>query len=166
MKTCIQCGVDISHKSRKALYCGTKCKCKYLRSNDPTGKRAEYRERYLRETGGKAVQLYHGAKSRSKKERLEFELTPEWIQQKLDTGICEVTGLPLVLSFGEGKKPWSPSLDRIDSSKGYTKDNTRMTVWLYNAAKNVFQDSDVLLMATALVNKDGSMKSQRSKKGK
>jgi len=32
-------------------------------------------------------------------------------------------------------------------------------VWIYNAAKNVFSDEDVLLMSQAVVNKaDGSMK--------
>lgn len=38
---------------------------------------------------------------------------------------------------------------------------------MYNAAKNVYTDQEVLFMAQALVeNADSSVKSQRSKKGK
>ena len=76
---------------------------------------------------------------------------------KLNVGICEVTGIPFTYGLN-ARNPWSPSLDRIDPSVGYTLENTRVVVWIYNAAKNVFSDSDVMLMAHALVNSDGSMK--------
>ena len=166
MRSCYQCGKDLDElgKNRKAIYCSTKCKCKFLRENDPENKRKAYRENYLKDSAGKAVQLWHGARTRAIKSNIEFTITVEWIQERLDNKICEVTGLPFTFTYRDGKQPWSPSLDRVDPTIGYTEENTRVVVWLYNAAKNVFNDSDVLLMATALVNKDGSMKSERSKR--
>jgi hypothetical protein len=111
--------------------------------------------------------MWHNAKTRAKENNCTFDITEEWIENKLINGFCEVTNLPFVITYLTGKQPWAPSLDKIDPLKGYTMDNTRVVVWLYNAAKNVFSDNDVLLMANALVkNKDGSMKSQTSKREK
>lgn len=98
--------------------------------------------------------LWHNSKTRSE----NHSISVEWIKEKLETGICEVTGLPFELVYGKGKVPWSPSLDQIIPGNGYTPENTRVVVWLYNSAKNIFTDEDVLKMAQALVNKDGSMK--------
>jgi hypothetical protein len=33
------------------------------------------------------------------------------------------------------KRPFVPTLDRVDSSRGYVFDNVRVVVWAYNAAK-------------------------------
>jgi hypothetical protein len=44
---------------------------------------------------------------------------------------CEITKIPLTY---ETSLPTSLSIDRIDSSKGYTKDNVRFVCWWINAA--------------------------------
>lgn len=46
--------------------------------------------------------------------------------------------------------PWSPSLDRIDPLQGYTPENCRLVVWMYNAAKHISSDANVLRLAQAL----------------
>jgi hypothetical protein len=35
-----------------------------------------------------------------------------------------------------------PSIDRIDSSKGYTPDNCRVVLWIINQAKNDISEDD------------------------
>jgi hypothetical protein len=35
-----------------------------------------------------------------------------------------------------------PSIDRIDSSKGYTPDNCRVVLWIINQAKNDILEDD------------------------
>ena len=90
---------------------------------------------------------------------MEFNLTPEWIQPKLEAGFCEASGLPLELSGGEFKgyghfRPWTPSLDRIDPTKGYTTDNVQVVCWIYNQAKGVGDHADVVRLSQAIVEND------------
>jgi hypothetical protein len=108
--------------------------------------------KYADTVQGRATVLLNGAKYRAKKKNLECSLTYPWVVERLERGVCEMTGLPFVLE-GKGKnnRPWSPSLDRIDNSKGYTPENTQVVVFLYNAAKNNATDTDVLMLAKALV---------------
>ncbi len=64
-------------------------------------------------------------------------------------GLCEVTNLPFVPS--EKKMgPFLPSVDRTDPKKGYTKDNCKMVIWMYNAAKGSNTHDYVMIMARAL----------------
>ena len=72
-------------------------------------------------------------------------------------GKCEVTGIDLdfscddVLTTQRHRVKYAPSLDRKNPTKGYTKANTRVVVWMYNIMKNVFSDKDVLEFATYYV---------------
>jgi hypothetical protein len=68
-------------------------------------------------------------------------ITLDWIADRLEKGVCELTGLPLDLSKQESfmRNPYSPSLDRIDSKlHEYTPENTRVVIWAVNCAINEF----------------------------
>lgn len=101
---------------------------------------------------GRAMTLVNAARLRARKNGWDFDLDVADIQRRIEAGHCEVTGLPFDL-VPDGHKPWVPSLDRTDSSKGYTMDNVRVVVWLYNAAKNNATDADVERLAGALMNR-------------
>lgn len=165
MRSCLHCGTDLDFlgKNRKALYCNSTCKNAYRKFRSPESIAAKQKE-YFDTHQGRASRLFHAAK---KREPLNFELSIEWISVKLQQGFCEVTGLPFVYRDVSGRQPWVPSLDKINPDLGYTLENTRVVVWMYNAAKNVYSDEDVLFMAQALIrNSDGSMKSETSKREK
>jgi hypothetical protein len=105
---------------------------------------------------GRAKAMWTTAKKRAEERGWEFNLTPEWIQERLEAGFCQATGLPIELSSEEPFKgghfrPWTPSLDRTDCTKGYTMDNVKVVCWMYNQAKGVATHSDVLRLAEALV---------------
>jgi hypothetical protein len=105
-----------------------------------------------------ASMLRRSAKHRSRLKNLNFDLKLEWVLNKIEKGICEVTGLPFKIPDGTGKSGpscFSPSLDRIIPSEGYTMNNTRLVIHSYNAAKNDGTDEDVLSMARALVSMHG-----------
>ena len=74
-----------------------------------------------------------------------------WLESKLYSGICAKTDLPFEFDTSFKKNPFKPSIDRIDSSKGYTKDNCQLVCWAYNIAKFMWPESVVLKMAIALV---------------
>lgn len=75
-------------------------------------------------------------KIRAKKKDLEYDLDSAWYREK-SKGMCELTGLPFSLEppRERGKhNPLAPSIDRINCSKGYTKDNCRVVLWAVNRA--------------------------------
>ena len=69
--------------------------------------------------------LYYSARQRANLKGLEFTITPNDI---VIPKLCPVLGIPLSPTVGMGSRKItelesSPSIDRIDNSKGYTKDN-------------------------------------------
>jgi hypothetical protein len=102
---------------------------------------------------GRAQQLLTSAKERARKKKIPFDLTLEWLCERLQPGTCEATGIPFDYSppSTAATNKFAPSLDRIDNSKGYTKDNTQVVVWLYNVAKRDFSTDDILEFAIQFV---------------
>lgn len=85
---------------------------------------------------GRANRLLNNAKDRAKRRNIEFNLTPQWVENKLTLGVCELTGLAFDLTVSKNTKdnPFAPSLDRINSAIGYTENNTRVILWSVNRA--------------------------------
>lgn len=71
-------------------------------------------------------------KERAKEKGLEFNLTREDMAYP---PVCPVFGFPLERSNDGLPKQNSPSVDRIDPNKGYTKDNIQILSQLANAMK-------------------------------
>lgn len=61
-------------------------------------------------------------------------------------GRCALSGLPFnlrVVGGGKARRPYAPSLDRVDAASGYTRDNVRLVCQAVNFALNAFGE-DVL----------------------
>jgi len=117
------------------------------------GRQTEYQKNHYESISGRAWHLLNGARTRAKTRGIDFDLDREWVTERLNAGICEATGLPLVLTRrGKHlKSPWSPSIDRIDSAGGYLKSNCRVTCWIFNVGKNDMLESEFEMMARAYV---------------
>lgn len=95
---------------------------------------------HLKERGAKrrlekrAQCLIAAARTRSRKKGLLFELEgfSAQLQARIDIGKCELSGVEFDLS--PGRKPNSPSLDRIDPKLGYAPGNVRVICHALNAA--------------------------------
>lgn len=74
------------------------------------------------------------AQQRAKNSRLEFNLELSDINIP---NVCPVLGVPLVAHSGSsGGHKYSPSLDRIDPTRGYIKNNVRVISHLANQMKS------------------------------
>jgi hypothetical protein len=81
---------------------------------------------------GAAKLLFQQAQRRAREKGLPFSLDLSQVQQKMERGICEVSGLSFVFNpFGN---PYRPSIDQIHAGEGYTPENTRVVLWGINVA--------------------------------
>lgn len=97
--------------------------------------------------------LLHAAQQRAKKKSVEFALTEAWAIANW-TGRCALTDIEFHgPGKGSGPQFYSPSIDRIVPSVGYTPENCRFVLWAANALKHVGTDADMYLVAEALLKK-------------
>ena len=111
---------------------------------------------------GRAYTLFTHARGRASQKGLEFDLDREWIEGILEDGVCQVTGIPFVIDTNDcefvverdvhTRSPFTPSIDKIDPTKGYTKDNCQIVVYMYNTCKNTFSDEAVKYFCRSFVN--------------
>lgn len=168
--TCKACQKEVGAKYRanNPNYFKTKNKERY----HSTGK-LENKERYekyktdylrrrddeLKSVRGRLYVIFSGARERARRGGREFALTLDWVMELwvLQDGKCAVTGLPLTLDRNpNGERfynPFNPSLDRIDATVGYTKENTRLVSVVVNLSMNIFGDSVFDRMCAAYIEK-------------
>lgn len=112
-----------------------------------------YREKFVWR-----MMLQH-AKKRAAKLGLEYELDDhiEEIKARLAPMTCEMTGVALAPGAGcggQGKRYYNtPSLDRIDPTKGYLYSNIRIVCWAMNAALGTWGEARLKELMLAWMNK-------------
>jgi thymidylate synthase ThyX len=116
---CVKCGANVPRKTAgpRGKWCSDKCRASYRKEHDP-----DFR--------------IHTAKYNAKARGLPFELTRgdvTWVTH------CPILGIELDYNSTSADIDNAPSLDRIDSAKGYTADNT----WVIsNKANRMKNDAD------------------------
>ena len=76
--------------------------------------------------------LFRHARNRAKEKQWEFDLSSTDI---VIPKVCPVLGIPIIVGTNGKRTHNSPSLDRIDTSKGYIKDNIIIVSWRVNDLK-------------------------------
>lgn len=122
------------------------------------------RERYYRERQRlfenddlalryKLQQALKGTKRRSKEKNIYNDLTIDFLMylwEKQD-GKCALTGIPMTYKFYEGRVNTNLSVDRIDSTKGYSKENVQLVCMAANQMKNDLSMEEFLEMCEAVL---------------
>jgi hypothetical protein len=142
------------HKTSSGSYranCKECCRAgeKKRKAAIPAEQRASNFKRYRR--NHRAQILINLARYRANQKGLEFSLDGHigLIQGVIDAGVCELTGIPFNLDDG---KTWdSPSLDRIDSTKGYSPDNVRVVLYCVNVMANLWGENKIIEIADAIM---------------
>ncbi len=104
----------------------------------------------------RASKILYQLNSKAKKTGIEVELTENWLKEQIDIGYCSLTGLPFewkAYKKGQrgGRSFFTPSVDRIDNSRGYTPNNCRITISGYNIGKNNYTDREMMAMSVSLL---------------
>lgn len=86
--------------------------------------------------------IYIRLKSSAKKRKIHFDITEEELRSKF-TKNCPIYGNELKFF---SNSDWSPSVDRIDSRKGYTKNNIIIVSKKANVLKNGCSVDDLRLL--------------------
>lgn len=151
-KACIKC------KTTRAVYLKRQmCDSCYQRwYRQQQGRSKQYSEKFILTHPAKI--MYSRIKAKCNTKKLDFDLDEDWISSRLQDGKCEATGLPIEMPKAGGgvyrkRSPWVATVDRIDPKRGYTKDNSRVVVLMYNLAKSDQTDEDVERMASAVIRK-------------
>lgn len=132
---------DYFKKKSRQSYDPSQNKARYLRYRDDYLLR---RDAWRSSIRGRLIDLLHNAKRRATKNSLPFDLNIDWALKRFEeqNGTCLLTEIPFILKRGPYKKrfynPFTPSLDRINPSEGYTQSNTRLVCVIVNLALNCF----------------------------
>lgn len=125
-RECTSCGTVFEITSRMTL-------CKPCNS------------RRVKETQTVERKLWARARDRCLKSGKEFSIDVEDI---IIPELCPYLGIKLEPHSGSsGGKPYSPSLDRIDNSAGYTRDNIQVISHLANQMKANASREELLIFA-------------------
>lgn len=141
----------------KVSFCGKSCAGKYQIFKNPLLIENLNKGRDLDEFSCVRRQLI-SARSRSKKKGLECSITLKllidlWESQE---GRCALSGIKIILPVkvaDQKKSPFSASLDRIDSNKGYVPGNIQWVCLIGQYAKNSFSEKDLLIFCEAVSRK-------------
>jgi hypothetical protein len=91
-------------------------------------------------------QTFYNIKTRAQKKGLEVDITRDYLLETLQATEykCAVTGITFDRNSSGRKKAnaFRASVDRIDSNKGYTKDNIRWVCWAVNQMKSDRTDEE------------------------
>lgn len=116
-------------------------------------------------SGTHYLSIKFGASRRS----IPFDLSAQFLWElylKQDR-LCAITNLPIILVNATSKsnpdwKVITASLDRIDNTKGYTKDNVWWVHKTMNQLKNNMSMSDLLYWSKLIVDKHGNPEPSKS----
>jgi hypothetical protein len=104
--------------------------------------------------------LINAARTRSRTKGIVFDLEgfESELQARIDLGKCELSGIDLDLS--PGRKPTSPSLDRIKPELGYVPGNVRIICHALNAGLGDWGEDAFAYIAESWLKRRASLSKQ------
>ena len=173
--TCNRCKQDkeiscFSNERRNVSNFGKRYQCKscdsvmnktWRENLSEDGKKKLYannRKYYEGTLKGRVILLFNGILQRCKKSGHAVEIDANYIQSKLENGVCEATGFTFQYAKSEkgGITPFSPSVDRINSKDGYTEQNIQMVCSIYNIGKSHHDETDFIAMCMAVAERNAT----------
>lgn len=144
-KLCKHCDTEFIPSKKGAMYCTSSCK-------DSWNSKHKYRYAYQKECRTRSPRSYL-SQLRSyynRKETLSLDFLEELFHSQL--GLCAVTGIELTHSPNPEDRATNISIDRIDSSEGYSAKNVQLTCYMVNIMKSSQTMEELLFWCDAILN--------------
>lgn len=137
MKVCQRCKKERELSEFKEYRKNTCRECYNIYQKDLMNKRASNLEGYLQ---AQIINI-RNHKTRSKHElNLDLDFLKELYNKQ--NGKCALSNIELQIGYNR-KNPYTLSIDRIDSDKGYTKDNVQLVIAAINTFKANYNVKDI-----------------------
>lgn len=149
---CIRHGIHREWMNREAkvkkkngkvyYYRAVECKiCNRERTEKYRKSHPDYQDIYRFSQRGILTRMLNQASSRANKKNLKFELDIKWVERNLlrQDYKCKYSGIKFEMKkhpIDGSKRPFLPSIDKIEPKKGYTKDNSAIVCTIVNVMKN------------------------------
>jgi hypothetical protein len=140
-KQCSECGVIKSKNDFYVSQRGSRCKECILKVTREYKRNyrlnPEFKKNESLKQKERRVRLWQNTLIHDSKRNKEHTLTVDDINEMFDNqnGLCYWFKIPLIPS-NKLKHPQQPSLDRLDRTKGYTKDNVVLCCYSANIGRN------------------------------
>ena len=141
-KTCAYCDTDFIAKTLRQKYCSSEC-CAQAVMKAYRKRRSSTVEGYFR------VLL----RVNTKRSGIAISHLIELLEKQ--GGRCAVSGVEMTRISGNGHVATNISIDRIDSSKGYTPDNIQLVCHIVNLMKHNLSTSQLVNWCRKIVERAG-----------
>lgn len=170
-KACKECqkARNKIYNSENKEYFSKKSKERY-KKEDNSARYQKTKENYLKRKGewytslrGRFYDLLESARTRAKKSNIQIDIDLEYLLNlyELQNKQCSLTGIQFEFKRTTNSKskftPFGPSIDKIDHTKGYTKDNVRLVCVMVNLSLNTFGDECFDKMCEAYIKKKNNL---------
>lgn len=89
-----------------------------------------------------------------KRRKISVQFLVDMVEKQ--QGRCAISGVELTRISGEGVITTNASLDRIDSSRGYSRDNVRLVCQFVNSFRGNLSDKDFMWWCRKIVEHGGT----------
>lgn len=149
---CLRCNSEFVGRSDKK-FCSDNCRNNYNNKMNKEITNERNKQWYVnnkeKALNNIELKMYNGVKYRAKKYNIPFDLD---LSDIVIPDTCPLLGIPLYRTEGKVKNN-TPSLDKIEPSKGYVKNNVWVISWKANRKKSNLSTEEIKAFCTNLLNK-------------
>ena len=144
-KICLHCNKNYISGRPNGKYCSNACRCKAYWPKTKINSQAQ---------NNTFKRLLYSIKSRDEDCILTYQDLEEIFEEQ--QGLCALTGFPMnkVVNKGKGLNQdtvFNPSVDRINHTLGYIKENIRLVCYQANTMRGVLDDNQMLDWCKAIM---------------
>ncbi len=144
MTKCKKCDVEFERNTARQIFCSRKCQTHF---NGAKNNRERSNKHYSKLGPFLSHLLQLSTYKRSALSKI-FLLDLFYRQD----GLCAITAQPMTHIRGQGRINTNISLDRIDSTKGYTEDNVQLVCCIVNIMKHNMTDVELRFWCSQILN--------------